>query len=130
VYVHLFGTPGDTEDDKSEGSREVTQPTDTRPPVATTEMIQRLEAKDQVSYEPYEGASLTPSGREQVDASHETYVTLSWFSRSVPDLDAHEREAMRMAGLVSPLVTDRLAETLISTDGVRDEGDTPSSDCR
>jgi len=99
-----------------------------RSPAATTEMIQRLEAKDLVSYEPYEGASLTPSGCEQAEALHETYVTLSWFFRAVLDLDAYEREAMRMAGLVSPLVTDRLAETLMSTDGVRDEVDTPSSD--
>ncbi|MDZ7745894.1 MAG: metal-dependent transcriptional regulator [Halobacteriales archaeon] len=54
-----------------------------RSPAATTEMIQRLEAKDLVSYEPYEGASLTPSGREQAEALHETYVTLSWFFRAV-----------------------------------------------
>lgn len=87
-----------------------------RSPAATTEMLQRLETKDLVSYEPYEGASLTPSGREQAEALHETYVTLSWFFRAVLDLDAYEREAMRMAGLVSSPVADRLAETLISPD--------------
>jgi len=99
-----------------------------RSPAATTEMIQRLEAEDLVSYEPYEGASLTPSGRKQAEALHETYVTLSWFFRAVLNLDTYEREAIRMADLISPLVTDRLAETLMSTDGVRDEADTSSSD--
>jgi len=89
-----------------------------RSPAATTEMIQRLEAEDLVSYEPYEGVSLTTLGREQAEALHETYVTLSWFFRAVLDLDTYEREARRMAGLVSLLVTDRLAETLMSTDGV------------
>ena len=47
------------------------------------------------------------------EALHETYVTLSWFFRSVLDLDTHEREAMQMAGLVSPAVAERLAETLV-----------------
>lgn len=32
LYDQLFGTPDDTEDDDSEGSREAVQPTDTRPP--------------------------------------------------------------------------------------------------
>jgi len=84
-------------------------------------MIQRFEAKDIVNCEPYEGASLTPSGREQVEALYETYVTLSWFFKAVLDLDTYEREVMRMAGLVSQLVTDRLAETPVPTDGLPDE---------
>jgi DtxR family Mn-dependent transcriptional regulator len=86
-----------------------------RSPAATTEMLQRLETRDLISYEPYEGATLTPSGRKRADALHESYVTLSWFFRAVLDLDDYESEAMRMAGLVSPLVADRLAETLMST---------------
>jgi len=84
-----------------------------RSQAATTEMIQRLETEGLVEYEPYEGANLTASGREQAEALHETYVTLSWFFRSVLDLDTHEREAMQMAGLVSPAVAERLAETLV-----------------
>ena len=99
-----------------------------RSPAATTEMIQRLEAKDLVSSKPYEGATLRPSGREQAESLHETYVTLSWFFRAVLDLDAYEREAMRMAGLVSPLVTDRLAETFVSADEGGDGSETPPSD--
>jgi len=55
-------------------------------------------------------------------------VTLSWFFRAVLDLDAYEREAMRMAGLVSPLVTDRLVETLMSADEGGDGSETPPSD--
>lgn len=87
-----------------------------RSPAATTEMIQRLETKGLVENEPYKGAKLTTSGREQAEALHDTYVTLSWFFRSVLDLDTHEREAMQMSGLVSPTVAERLAETLVPTD--------------
>ncbi|VTT85128.1 iron-dependent repressor [Halorubrum sp. DM2] len=92
-----------------------------RSQAATTEMFQRLETEGLVEYEPYEGAKLTSSGCEQAEALHETYVTLSWFFRSVLDLDTHEREAMRMAGLVSPTVAERLAETLVPADEVPDE---------
>jgi len=65
-----------------------------RSQAATTEMFQRLETEGLVEYESYEGAKLTASGREQAEALHETYVTLSWFFRSVLDIDTHEREAM------------------------------------
>ena len=92
-----------------------------RSPAATTEMIQRLETEGLVEYEPYEGANLTASGRERAEALHETYVTLSWFFRSVLDLDTHEREAMQMAGLVSPAVAERLMETLVPANEDRNE---------
>jgi DtxR family Mn-dependent transcriptional regulator len=39
-------------------------------------------------------------------------VTLSWFFRSVLELDDYEMEAMRLAGMVSPNVAQRLAATL------------------
>ncbi|WP_200530356.1 metal-dependent transcriptional regulator [Halorubrum sp. LN27] len=83
-----------------------------RSPAATTEMLQRLAADGLVAREPYEGATLTDAGRERAEALHETYVALSWFFRDVLDLDAHEREAMEMAGLVSPAVAERLAHLL------------------
>jgi len=92
-----------------------------RSPAAATEMIQRLEAKGVVEREAYEGAALTASGRDRAEKLHRTYVALSWFFRAVLDLDDHEAEAMRMAGLVSPPVADRLVETLIATDGDRGE---------
>lgn len=41
-------------------------------------------------------------------------MTVSWFFRSVLDLDEHESEAMELAGLVSPTVAERLAATLLS----------------
>ncbi|MDZ5812797.1 metal-dependent transcriptional regulator, partial [Halorubrum sp. AD140] len=56
------------------------------------------------------------------------YVTLSWFFRAVLGLDAHERQAMRMADLVSPVVADRLAETLASTEEIREGTETVPSD--
>ena len=87
-----------------------------RSQAATTEMIQRLATEELVEYEPYEGAKLTTSGHDRAEALHETYVTFSWFFRSVLDLDTHEREAMRIAGLVSPTVARRLAETLVPTE--------------
>ena len=83
-----------------------------RSPAATTEMLQRLAADGLVAREPYEGATLTEAGRERAAELHETYVALSWFFRDVLDLDAYEREAMEMAGLVSPAVAERLAHLL------------------
>ncbi len=83
-----------------------------RSPAATTEMLQRLAADGLVDREPYEGATLTDVGRERAGELHETYVALSWFFRDVLDLDAYEREAMKMAGLVSPAVAERLAHLL------------------
>ncbi|WP_123619455.1 metal-dependent transcriptional regulator [Halorubrum sp. CSM-61] len=83
-----------------------------RSPAATTEMLQRLASDGLVDREPYEGATLTEAGRARAGDLHETYVALSWFFRDVLDLDAYEREAMEMAGLVSPAVAERLARLL------------------
>ena len=95
-----------------------------RSPAAATEMLQRLEGDGLVDREPYRGVTLTDAGRERASDLHETYVALSWFFRDVLDLDAHEREAMEMAGLLSPEVADRLATLLVDDDG-RD-ANTPS----
>ncbi len=65
-----------------------------RSPAAVTEMCQRLAEDGLVSYEPYDGVTLTESGREEATELHETYVTVSWFFRGVLDLDDHETEAM------------------------------------
>ncbi|EMA11412.1 iron (metal) dependent repressor, DtxR family [Haloarcula vallismortis] len=83
-----------------------------RSPAAVTEMCQRLAEEGFVTYEPYDGVTLTPSGREEAAELHEAYVTVSWFFRGVLDLDDHEAEAMELAGLVSPMVAERLAATL------------------
>lgn len=83
-----------------------------RSPAATTEMLQRLEADGLITHEPYDGATLTRAGRETAAELHETYVTLSWFFRVVLDLEEYEREAMELAGTVSPTVTERLIATL------------------
>lgn len=99
-----------------------------RSPAATTEMIQRLEAKGLVDHEPYEGVRLTASGRDRAEELHETYAALSWFFRAVLDLDDHETEAMRMAGLVSPSVAERLVETLLAPDESRAETEDLRSD--
>jgi len=83
-----------------------------RSPASATEMIQRLEDDGLVSYEPYEGVTLTETGRERAETLHESYVTVSWFFRSVLDLDDYETEAIELAGLVSPDVAQRLAAIL------------------
>jgi len=83
---------------------------------ATTEMLQRLEAKGLVTYEPYAGATLTERGRETAADLHERYVTLSWFFRDVLDLDDYEREAMELAGAVSGDVSARLTDVLLTPD--------------
>ncbi|ELZ97444.1 iron-dependent repressor [Haloferax mediterranei ATCC 33500] len=75
-------------------------------------MFQRLADDGLVSYEPYDGVTLTESGRKHTAQLHETYVTVSWFFRGVLELDDYETEAMELAGLVSPTVAKRLAATL------------------
>lgn len=95
-----------------------------RSPAATTEMLQRLEARDLVVYEPYEGAELTAAGREAATDLHETYRTLSRFFRDVLDLDEPDAEAMELAGSVSPLVTERLAAVLLDEAGPSPSPDT------
>ncbi|WP_231186575.1 metal-dependent transcriptional regulator [Haladaptatus sp. DYF46] len=81
-------------------------------PASITGMFQRLDDEGLISYEPYEGATLTETGRERAATLHESYVTVSWFFREVLDLDAHEEEAMELAGFLSPTVAERLAATL------------------
>jgi DtxR family Mn-dependent transcriptional regulator len=79
---------------------------------SATEMLQRLDERGLVTYERYEGATLSEDGRERAAALHQSYVTFSWFFRSVLDLDTHEAEAMEMAGVIDPSVTDRLTTVL------------------
>jgi len=81
-------------------------------PASITGMFQRLDDEGLISYEPYEGATLTETGRERAATLHESYVTVSWFFRDVLNLDAHEEEAMELAGFLSPEVAERLAATL------------------
>jgi DtxR family Mn-dependent transcriptional regulator len=54
---------------------------------------------------------------------HDSYVTLSWFFRSVLDLETHESEAMEMAGAIDPSVVDRL-RTILPV-GEQTERETP-----
>jgi DtxR family Mn-dependent transcriptional regulator len=83
-----------------------------RSPATVIEVFRQFEDEGLLSYEPYDGATLTDDGRQRAVELHETYVTLSWFFRSVLDIDDHETEAMEMAGVVSPSVAERLASTL------------------
>ena len=77
-----------------------------------TQMLRKLESDGLVTYEPYEGATLTETGRDRASDLHETYVTLSWFFRSVLDLNDHESEALEMAGLIDAEVANRLTKIL------------------
>jgi DtxR family Mn-dependent transcriptional regulator len=83
-----------------------------RSPATVIEAFRELEAAGLLTYEPYEGAALTESGRSRAAELHETYVTLSWFFRSVLGLEDYEKEAMELAGVVSPDVAKRFAATL------------------
>jgi Mn-dependent DtxR family transcriptional regulator len=89
-----------------------------RSPSVATETLQRLERRGYLRYEPYEGATLTERGREAAADLHERYVVLSTFFREVLDLAEPDREAMALAGSVSSLVTDRVAETLLEAEDV------------
>jgi DtxR family Mn-dependent transcriptional regulator len=92
-----------------------------RSPATVIETFREFEAEGLLTYEPYEGATLTGTGRERARSLHESYVTLSWFFRSILDIDDHETEAMEMAGVLSPDVADRLASTLpVPSDGEHD----------
>jgi len=83
-----------------------------RSPPSVTEMLQRLDSRGLAVYEPYEGATLTTAGRDRATELHESYVTLSWFFRSVLDLETHESEAMELAGVIDPAVADRFTTVL------------------
>jgi DtxR family Mn-dependent transcriptional regulator len=83
-----------------------------RSPATVIEAFRQFESEGLLLYEPYEGATLTETGRRRAADLHETYVTLSWFFRSVLGLDDYEREAMELAGVVSPAVAERFAATL------------------
>lgn len=98
-----------------------------RSPATVTETCQRLADAGLVFYEPYEGVTLTQAGHERAAQLHETYVTVSWFFRSVLDLDDYETEAMELAGLVSPAVAQRLAASLPTDDtGPASDASTPA----
>lgn len=96
-----------------------------RSPATVAEMFHKLDDDGLITYEPYEGATLTGTGREEAAELHETYVLLSWFFRSVLDLENHEREAMEMAGIISRDVADQLVGMLPHGDRLPDaaEGD-------
>lgn len=85
-----------------------------RSPAATTEMFQRLERRDLVTREEYEGVTLTDAGWERGAELYEQYVTLCRFFRDVLEMESSEREALALTGTVSATVTDRLATTLLS----------------
>jgi Mn-dependent DtxR family transcriptional regulator len=98
-----------------------------RSPAAVTEMLQRLDERGLVVHEPYEGATLTAEGRETAAELYESYTTLARFFGQVLDLADPEREALQLAGAVSPAVAERLAETLLEADaGPPDEQPIPS----
>jgi DtxR family Mn-dependent transcriptional regulator len=79
---------------------------------SVTEMFHQLDDRGLVSYDPYEGATLTAAGWDRAAKLHESYVAISWFFRSVLELDEHESEAMELAGVADPDVVARIAELL------------------
>ncbi len=91
-----------------------------RSPGTVTEAFQNLAEEGAVSYEPYEGATLTEAGRGRAEELHEAYVTLSWFFRSALDLEDHEAQAMELAATVSPDVAQQLATTLLEEGSLAD----------
>lgn len=100
-----------------------------RSPAATTEMLQRLEARGLVDLEPYDGARLTPDGREAAAQLRDTYRTLARFFDEVLALDDPAAEAMALTGAVSPTVAERLAATLLpDEESASTTGDAPSVD--
>lgn len=99
-----------------------------RSPATASEMFRKLDADGLVDYEPYEGVALTEAGRVRAAELHETYVLLSWFFRSVLDLDDHEGEAMEMAAVMDHEVAAQLVETLPYDAEVPPELEVPDRD--
>ncbi|MBV0901340.1 metal-dependent transcriptional regulator [Haloarcula salina] len=97
-----------------------------RSPAAATEMLQRLESRGLVTYEPYQGATLTDEGRATAADLNETYQILLRFFRDVLDLDDCEAEARQLTGTVSPTVADRLASSLLGDAGAARENEPAS----
>ncbi len=87
-----------------------------RSPSTATEMLQRLADQGLVDYEPYKGTQLTDAGRERAVELQDSYLVLRRFFDDVLDLDDPDAEAFELAGSVSPLVTDRLATTVLGID--------------
>lgn len=83
-----------------------------RSAATAAEMFRKLDADGLVTYEPYEGVTLTDAGRGRAEEFHETYVLLSWFFRSVLELDDHEGKAIEMAAVMDREVAARLVGTL------------------
>jgi DtxR family Mn-dependent transcriptional regulator len=81
-------------------SRAVTDRLDKSPP-SVAEMLQRLDDRGLVGYEPYEGAPLMDAGRGRT-------------------ADLHESEAMELAGVIDPSVADRLT-TVLPVEELREE---------
>lgn len=96
-----------------------------RSPSTVTETLQRLEERGYLTYEPYEGATLTDRGRETAAELHERYVVLSAFFREVLGLPDPDEEAMALVGSVSSVVTERVAETLLEAGTVGDDDRPP-----
>lgn len=83
-----------------------------RSPAATTEALQRLESRGLLEHEPYDGVSLTDAGWAETEPLWGRYETLRRFYRDVLGVEAYERGAMQVAGVVSPDVVARLEEVL------------------
>jgi DtxR family Mn-dependent transcriptional regulator len=83
-----------------------------RTPATAVEVFHDFDEAGLVKYEPYRGVELTEEGATRAEELHETYVTLSWFFRSVLGLDEYEQEAMELTGVLSPDVARRLAGLL------------------
>ncbi len=97
-----------------------------RSPATASEMFRKLDEDGLADYEPYEGVRLTDPGRARAEDLHETYVLLSWFFRSVLDLDDHEGKAMEMAAVMDHEVAAQLVGTLPYDADVPPEVDVPN----
>ena len=99
-----------------------------RSPSSSTEMLQRLADQGLVDYRPYEGVRLTDAGRERAAELQESYLVLRRFFDDVLALDDPDAEAFELAGSVSPLVTDRLATTVLDIDSAEEESTATTMD--
>ena len=78
-------------------------------PSSATEMFAKLESRELVRYEKYEGVALTESGRNRGRARLEDACIVQRFLRDVLGVEEYREEAQTIESVLDPEVVDRLS---------------------
>ncbi|MEF8757413.1 MAG: metal-dependent transcriptional regulator [Halobacteriales archaeon] len=81
-------------------------------PASVNEMVGKLQARDLVDHEKYEGATLTDEGIERAEEALQTYCILERFLRNVLEVENFREEARALEPVIDETVAERL-DTII-----------------